>query len=284
MSKEKKKQAQIVEPLTRRTNDSINLILLKELDVKVINPSNIINGCTVIDNGNVLFSEVNSCQTKVVCMTLRDRNDDYMRTVDTLNSSDGSCYDITSIDENTIAVSIGSCIKIITINTHTILQTIKNGYRVCHGCTHCDGKLYYCSYLEGNRLFDLKTKTNQLLVPTLIGKFGYVSCDRNKLVYTSSTETVACCDMNGKEIWRFQDTSVLRSPRGVVVNNEGFVFVAGEQSRNIVVISPDGNSAKEVYRISSPTAMCYDKNGDALLVCHGKNKASWFQISVNFKI
>jgi hypothetical protein len=58
----------------------------------------------------------------------------------------------------------------------------------------------------------------------------------------------------------------------------------GEQSRNIVVISPDGNSAKEVYHISSPTAMSYDKNGDALLVCHGKNKASWFQITVDFKI
>jgi hypothetical protein len=283
--KEKEKQAQIVGPLTRRTNDRINLIRLKEFDVKVIDPSNIINGCTVFDNGNVLFSEVNSCQTKVVRMTLRESNGEYIRTVDTLNSSDGSCYDITSIDANTLAVSIGSCIRIITINTHKILQTIKNGYRVCHGCTHCDGKLYYCSFLEGIRQFDLKKNTNQLLVPTKdIGKFGYVSCDRNKLVYTSSTETVARCDMNGKEIWRFQDTSVLRSPRGVVVNNEGFVCVAGEQSRNIVVISPDGNSPKEVYHISSPTAMCYDKNGDALLVCHGKNKASWFQISVDFKI
>jgi hypothetical protein len=87
--KEKEKQAQIVEPLTRRTNDRINLILLKEFDVKVINPSNIINGCTVFDNGKVLFSEVNSCQTKVVRMTLRDSNGDYSRTVDTLNSSDG---------------------------------------------------------------------------------------------------------------------------------------------------------------------------------------------------
>jgi phosphoribosylpyrophosphate synthetase len=31
--------------------------------------------------------------------------------------------------------------------------------------------------------------------------------------------------------------------------------VAGEKSRNIVVISPDGNSAKEVYQISSPRGM-----------------------------
>jgi hypothetical protein len=45
------------------------------------------------------------------------------------------------------------------------------------------------------------------------------------------------------------NTSVLRSPRGVVVDNQGFVFVAGEKSGSIVVISPDGNSSKEVYQI-----------------------------------
>jgi hypothetical protein len=43
--------------------------------------------------------------------------------------------------------------------------------------------------------------------------------------------------MNGKQIWKFQDTSPLHSPRGVVVDNQGFVFVAGEKSGNIVVIA-----------------------------------------------
>jgi DNA-binding beta-propeller fold protein YncE len=45
----------------------------------------------------------------------------------------------------------------------------------------------------------------------------------------------------------FNDTSLLRSPRGIVVDNDGFVFVTGKLSGKIVVISPDGNSAKEVY-------------------------------------
>jgi hypothetical protein len=43
------------------------------------------------------------------------------------------------------------------------------------------------------------------------------------------------------------------------------VFVAGEKSGSIVVISPDGNSSKEVYQISSPRAMCYDKNNNKIL-------------------
>jgi DNA-binding beta-propeller fold protein YncE len=63
--------------------------------------------------------------------------------------------------------------------------------------------------------------------------------------------------MNGKQIWSFNDTSPLPEPRGVVVDNDGFVFVTGKQSGKIVVISPDGNSAKEVYQISCPRAICY---------------------------
>jgi hypothetical protein len=66
---------------------------------------------------------------------------------------------------------------------------------------------------------------NQLLVPTNIGRFSYISCDGNKLFYTSDTQTVSCCDMNGKSIWSFKDSSLLRSPRGVVVSSHGFVHI-----------------------------------------------------------
>ena len=89
---------------------------------------------------------------------------------------------------------------------------------------------------------------------------------------------VSCCDKNGKSIWRFEDTSDLRSPCGVVVDNQGFVFVAGEKSGNVVVILPDGNSSKEVYQISSPRAMCYDKNNNKIIVCNTGKKVLLFEI------
>ena len=127
----------------------------------------------------------------------------------------------------------------------------------------------------------MKTNTNELLVSTDIGHFSHISCDGNKLLYISDTKTVSCCDMNGKQIWSFNDSLLLRSPRGVIVDNDGVVFVTGKQSGKIVVISPDRNSAKEEYQISSPRAICYDKNENKILVCHTDRKASWFQISVN---
>jgi hypothetical protein len=57
--------------------------------------------------------------------------------------------------------------------------------------------------------------------------------------------------------------------------------VAGVKSGNIVVISTDGNSSKEVDQISSPIAMCYDTNKNKILVCHTGDKASWFHIPVD---
>jgi hypothetical protein len=69
----------------------------------------------------------------------------------------------------------------------------------------------------------LEANTEECFIPTNMGEFSYISCDGNKLYYTSDTEAVTCCDMNGKPIWSFEDSSVLRSPRGVAVDNQGFV-------------------------------------------------------------
>jgi hypothetical protein len=71
-------------PLSRRTNDIINLKLLKEIDVKVGNPSNIITGCTISDNGKVLFSEYNK-SIYIDRVTLNDSNGNYIRTVQPLD-------------------------------------------------------------------------------------------------------------------------------------------------------------------------------------------------------
>ena len=182
----------------RSSNDRFNLKLLQEIDVKVGNLSNIITGCTILDNGKVLFSEFN-LYGSTDRVTLNDSDGNYLCTVK-LYPSEGSFYDITSINTNRIAVSIDSCISIVNIDTHNIVHKIKNGYGCC-GITHCDDKPYYCSFKEGIRRSDLKNETNQLLVPTKdVGRFSYISCDGNKLFYTSNTGTVTCCDMTGKEI------------------------------------------------------------------------------------
>ena len=179
--------------------------------MKVRDRSNIITGCTILDNGKVLFSEFNESKF-TDRVTLNDSNGNYIHTIHPLDNSQVSFYNVTSIDTNTIAVSTGTCTSIINIETHNILQKIHSN-RVCYGITHCDGKLYYCSDRKGIRRFDLKRKSNQLLIPTKdvtpttnIDLFSYISCDVTTLFYTSNAEPVICCDMNGKQIWSFEDT------------------------------------------------------------------------------
>jgi hypothetical protein len=288
--KEKEKQAQIVGPLKRRTieekaqiegqltrtSDNINLNFLKEIQVRTGNQSNKLTGCSILYNGEIIFSEYN-VHSHTNRVTLNNSNGNYIHTIWALNRNSGPIYDITSIDTNTIAVSRDKVILFFDFDTHNIVHTIHHD-DPCYGITHCDSKLYYCHEKDGIRRFDLETKSDQLLVPTDIGQFSYITCDGNKLLYTSNTQTVSCCAMNGQQIWSFEDTSLLRSPRGVVVDNEGFVFVAGEQSGNIVVISPDGDAAKEVYQISSPRAMCYDERVNEILVCNTGRRVFWFEI------
>jgi hypothetical protein len=38
-------------------------------------------------------------------------------------------------------------------------------------------------------------------------------------------------------MWSFNDTSPLRVPRGIVVDSDGFVFVTGKETGNIVGVS-----------------------------------------------
>ena len=123
--KENEKQAQIIELLTRRTKDRMNLKLLQEIDMTVGDPSSIISGCTILDNGKVLFSEYN-LNEYINRVTLNDSNGNFIRTVQVVDSADGSFHDITSIDKNTIAVYIGSYISIVNIDTQNMLHKIEN--------------------------------------------------------------------------------------------------------------------------------------------------------------
>jgi hypothetical protein len=202
--KEKEKQAQIVGPLKRRTieekaqivgqltrtSDNINLNFLKEIKVRTGNQSNKLTGCSILYNGEIIFSEYN-VHSYTDRVTLNNSNGNYIHTIRALNRNSGSIYDITSIDTNTIAVSRDKVIVIVDFDTHNIVHTIQHD-DPCYGITHCDGKLYYCHEKDGIRRFDLETKNDQLLVPTDIGQFSYITCDGNKLFYTSNTQTVSC--------------------------------------------------------------------------------------------
>jgi hypothetical protein len=78
--KEKEKQAQIVGPLTSRTSNDIILNFLKEIKVRTGNPSNKLTGCSMLDSGDILFSEYN-LHENTDRVTLNDNDGNFIRTV-----------------------------------------------------------------------------------------------------------------------------------------------------------------------------------------------------------
>jgi hypothetical protein len=76
----KVEQAKIVGPLARRTSDDIILNFENEIKVITGNPSSKLTGCSILYNGEILFSEHN-LHHNTDSVTLNDSYGNFIRTV-----------------------------------------------------------------------------------------------------------------------------------------------------------------------------------------------------------
>lgn len=64
-------------------------------------------------------------------------------------------------------------------------------------------------------------------------------------------------------MWKFKDEGVLEYPQGITIDNNGNTFVAGMDSCNVVVISPDGRQYNQILTkedgLDRPTSIFRDK-------------------------
>ncbi|CAG2208415.1 unnamed protein product [Mytilus edulis] len=90
-----------------------------------------------------------------------------------------------------------------------------------------------------------------------------IAIHSSKLYYTDwKRDEVVNCEMDGTICWRFE-RQVLKCPNGLTVDCDGSVFVVGTSSGNILRISSDGSSVKEILRtedfFKSPTGIYLQK-------------------------
>ena len=107
---------------------------------------------------------------------------------------------------------------------------------------------------------------------------------RYNIYYTNNaTHKITCCDINGKVQWEFYDTNVLMSPRCIATDNNNKIYVAGQGSTNVVVISPDGQSYRVLLSRSDgiiPWWIHCDRASNQLLLTNGRdNPALLYDIS-----
>ena len=262
----KAKQAQIMyvtQQLSVKSIDDIKLTLHTTLNIQKGKYIIGIKGCTVCPNGKFIF--VDNHNRRLVIFNENGTIDKE------IPCSSGNPFDVTCLDETTVAVSTNNGIEIINIKSTQNERVIETS-EPCHGITHHNGVLLWCEYKRGIQ----KTKLSDDRVSTLVKQtnlpyHSYIATCGDKIYQTNrTTSTVTCYSTKGEKLWEYKDVSVLKEPRGVTVDNNYNVYVSSFNSSTVVVVEQDGRQGRQLISrndvLVNPTGIYLDKSKNNLLV------------------
>jgi hypothetical protein len=226
-----------------------------------------VKGCCILSNGKMVFA--NQFPNEVLILH-KDGSRDF-----TINIISGNPRDVTCIDSNTIAVSVidkDNQVRIIDLCKRLITRRINTETTVL-GITYNDGFLFCCALDKGLIRIDLKDNSITPVVRCDLPAWSFATTNGNNIYYTNPTrDNVTCCDMNGKVEWEFYDTNVLVPPFGITTDNNNYIYVVGQRSNSVVVISPNGQSHKVLLSerdgLNFPWTIHCDRASNQLLLAN----------------
>ena len=238
-----------------------------------------VRGCCVTTTGLMLFSSHSDNRLTIVY------GDDLINSVP-LNS----CFDVVCIDDTTAAVTSGSFspapgISIVNIAGLSITKFVPLPDKP-YGITYYDDSLICCVVNKNLHVLSCSEDFRISTIPsTATPKYSYVVAFAGKICYTSKIQnTINCCLFNGTPVWQFKNEGILEYPRGITVDVKGNLYVVGQHTSNIVIISSDGQYQKQILTnedgLNSPSAMCFDEPKKQLLVVNVENGMAYlFSVS-----
>jgi DNA-binding beta-propeller fold protein YncE len=263
----KSKQAQImsvIQPPSVKSINDIKLTLHNTFNGLKGKNITCIKGCNVCPNGKMILVE-NNLNSRLVIL-----NDD--GTLDkVITCSMSFPFDVTYLDDRTVAVSTSTGIDIINIDTKTTERRINTSNR-CYGIAYHNGVLLWCQEQRGIQMMKLSDDRSTILVKQMnLQNHTYITTCREKIYQTNrNTKTVTCYTIKGNKLWEFKDESVLTDPRGVTVDNNGNAYVTSFNSQSVVVIEPDGKQGRQILSsddgLKRPTGIYFDTSKNCLLV------------------
>lgn len=191
----KNKQAQLQVVTTKKTIVDVKLILQKEITTDVTN----IWGCFISEQGNLLFTDH---QNKNVSLTVI-ASDNTLKDRMSLDQSWG--FDITMIDDKTVAITTGGNeekigVNIIDIKICSKVKFINIPGRTW-GITRDHNSLFVC--VEESGIYKINTLdfTTSHVTSCNLPTFSKVSVFSDKIYYTNNMDhSVVCCDQNGSRV------------------------------------------------------------------------------------
>ena len=275
--KDKQAQMMVADPPPMSV-DNIKLNLKQKINTK----GTWMRGCCLLTDGRMVLS---SYSNNIVRFINKDGVELFQIGKDKTGSR---TYDTVYIkDNNNVAVSSGNgvkrCITIIDIEKKKIITTISMDTRIYSMAVR--GRIiYYCAGNKGLKMINLSDKSVSDIINSEMSDYDYVATSRDKLYYTNyNTHTVTCCDLHGTTQWQFNDQRVLQYPCGISVDNEGNVYVVGDISNNVVVISSDGQRHRQLLSskdgLVRPAVLDYNRSTNNLLVVNDNDTAFLFDVT-----
>ena len=276
--KDKQAQLMVVDPSPPVPVEHILLKLKQQIHIK----GSKIRGCSLLPDGRMVFS---CYRTNTINVISKEGVELFQIGKDRTGAD---TYDTVYIkDNNSVAVSSGGGdnrgITIIDIESNEVMTTISMDTNI-FGMTVTGRTIYYCTKENGLKMLNISDKSRSHIIRRSMSSVYYVATSGDKLYYTDCTaRTVTCCDSHGTTQWEFSYKHVLQGPRGISVDNDENVYVVGQGSNNVVVISPNGERHRQLLSskdgLVNPFVLDYDKSTNKLLVVNEERTAFLFDVT-----
>ncbi|XP_052089978.1 uncharacterized protein LOC127726601 isoform X2 [Mytilus californianus] len=235
------KQAQIFTAVSPRSKsiDDITASLIGEFEVSTRKSNLCIKGLSVFSDGRIIFSNWQNDGGLIIVHS--------DGTLDTkISVSPLQPFDVTCIDDKTVAVTTFYDSKILIVDTENkqITNTIKTGK--CRGITYRQGQLIYCEVGKG--IIGIQLSNNKVITivedNTITHYWSYITTSGEKIYFTDNRSTVKCYSVKGDKLWEYKNESILSGATGIAVNQNGMVYVISKRNQSVVMISEDGKNSR----------------------------------------
>ena len=244
-----------------------------------VNGSVRIIGCDILPDGKLVIVE-----RKDKRLLKFSNNGNYEKEIVRFS---GIPCDVSYTGENIVAVTIVDKHEVVFVNV--ITDSITNTVDVGHECWGTDFNMNHLAIRviqssTSNHIVYLDPKGKVIDRVNIPGntsarislRGGTIKCTDWK------ANTIDCYTLTGQQIWTFKDENVLREPRGIALDKTGNVYVAGRETNNVVVLSPDGNNCREILAKSNgldrPFSLRINIDRNELLVCNKRGLGFLFSL------
>ncbi|XP_052058529.1 uncharacterized protein LOC127698867 [Mytilus californianus] len=218
-----------------------------------------INCCRLLPGGKILILDFNQSQ-----LLLFSKDGIFMRIVVTF---EGSPHNLCIVRNNTAAISLARIeqLALVDIEKNKIIKTIELSHD-CRGVTS-DSQILVVIGEKKCTIVNLKDMSHKILE----GVGGnYISIFKEKIYCTGLIEQkVSCYQTTGEPLWTFMHNDI-KSPTGLALDINGFVYVASFETNKIVVVSPDGKTSKTILSdangIINPTGLDINRGTGMMVV------------------